>query len=145
MSANREIGLDNGLSEEQIDAIEDICRIRHQIHSDPKAPRELFGYDDYGYWEYIDTSNLDNKIKLIILENDLPSWGWEYDFVNAPNYIDMDEVESDEDKQDIFDNGIFELSNLIEKWNNSIEYYLKDEIDKKYGTDYCPTGSSRVF
>ncbi len=158
MAKNAEI---KTLTEEQHDALSEICSIRHRVHSS-NAASALFNTESSDYdrfWDYI----CGDEIKEFIEDNNLPKWEWrgcdpcdygcntdlDWDCLDLPNEDDFENREEYEKKVDeISDNArekyLDELYDLVERWNDSIEAYLR-EIDEQCGTEYCPTGSNRLY
>lgn len=128
------------LTEEQHETLAWICSIRHEIHSG-NMERHLFCSQsaDYEKWEYIDTVVYDNPIHTAIYESKLPEWDWHFNCLDV-----VTDADEDIDISEVYDSAIYEIADIIDRWNTSIENYLR-AIDKKYGTDYCPTGKSRIF
>lgn len=147
MRENR--GIENSLTETQKTALEEICRIRHEVHSDPHAASAMFNTsmsESEDVWRCIDTS-YENTIKDLISEADLPEWTWEYDSLDGMTDFDWDEDDDDlteeyADFDSFAEHWVCLYADIINKWNESIEQYLT-EIDKANGTSYCPTGLSR--
>ena len=170
---NEKTALEKGLTEEQISAIEDICRLRHDIHTT--------SWEDIYNTESHDHDTIDNaliEINVLIFKNKLPpidideytyadDWILDFDW-----YEDIEDFQSKyyEKAQKEIDNGfvlgqgglypindIDELANhlwlehvsevnsaIIEEINDKIEEWLK-AIDEKYGTHYEPTGGQRLL
>ena len=170
---NEEIALEKGLTEEQISAIEDICRLRHDIHTT--------SWEDVYYTERYSSDTIDNaliEINVLILKNKLPpidideytyadDWILDFDW-----YEDIEDFQSKyyEKAQKEIDNGFvlgrdsfFPLdtiddlalslwlehvsevnSAIIEEINDKIEEWLR-AIDEQYGTHYTPTGGQRLL
>lgn len=170
---NEETALEKGLTEEQISAIEDICRLRHDIHTT--------SWENIYNTESHDHDTIDNaliEVNVLILKNKLPpidideytyadDWILDFDW-----YEDIENFQSKyyEKAQKEIDNGfvlgqgglypindIDELANhlwlehvcevnsaIIEKINDKIEKWLR-AIDEQYGTHYAPTGNQRLY
>ena len=170
---NEKTALEKGLTEEQISAIEDICRLRHDIHAT--------SWEDIYNTESHDHDTIDNaliEINVLIFKNKLPpidideytyadDWILDFDW-----YEDIEDFQSKyyEKAQKEIDNGfvlgqgglypindIDELANhlwlehvsevnsaIIEKINDKIEKWLR-AIDEQYGTHYAPTGGQRLL
>lgn len=151
---NKENMMIDTLTESQHYAIQEICAIRHDIHSMDCGKLLNPESSDYDNWKYIDTENYDNKLLEIISKNDLPEFSWSYDSIDVPTLYDLSEEameygdsgtpEYDEKFDGLLCDHVIEVSDVIEKWNKSIESWLQG-IDDTYGTSYCPTGLSRRF
>lgn len=131
------------LTEEQHEALAELCKIRHEIHSNVKS---VIISDDENY-----------KARLINVNIKLEELGLPYmKFIpcGEGDYIDIDTIdglyeygeppEDDEEKQEWYDDNYHRISEELEKLNENIEKYLK-VIDDKYSTNYCPTGGLRKF
>jgi hypothetical protein len=55
-----------------------------------------------------------------------------------------DVPEDEKERQDWYDENYFRINSELEDLNTNIEDYLR-EIDSEHGTEYSPTGKSRVF
>lgn len=154
MKLNEEIAIENGLNEEQIEVIEDLCRIRHEMHCNQK---DFFASESYNFnifWDYVDSDN-ENSIYLKLVEVNLPEIDFSsidllcendsdyLDYDNDLEEYDEDSEEYEERKQELYDEAYDRVIVEAEKINKIIENYLF-EIDKKYNTNYCPTGLSRI-
>lgn len=140
------------LTEEQHRELAELCSKRHEMHTcgDSMFYTESSYYDLHDYFREFDL-----EIKGIKAPNlNTEEWVSDFDY-----YIEIEEF----DKNDYDDNGNYIYNKEIEEkkceirdrlldqyfeqkeeLNNKIESYLKN-IDKKYGTNYCPTGASRIF
>lgn len=162
------------LSEEQHEIIADLCSIRHKFHTMDARKlfntnstaftelSELFGFDKAGDLE---ENSIYNRLKSLDLPElpildiyELPDdMLWDLELTDEERY----EWEKKAEKYNSENpNGIFKhtgyslweeesgyiskLWDMLEDYNNIIERYLK-AIDEKYGTNYCPTGSTRLF
>lgn len=132
------------LTEEQIEVIENLCSIRHKVHSD----KDIFwvGEDSNIVNYIIDTPS-------VIAEADLPKMFFSKKLSNAlmfcPNYDeykdeikDKDIADDDDACNDLYDKMRLECNEALELWNSYIERYLR-KIDRLYRTQYCPSRLSR--
>lgn len=141
---NAEIAIENGMSEEQLELIDQITEFRHWLHvtvmnsngksafcmSGPEYDRiaqECSDYNDEG-----------------IVERFTAAFGFKpFNRCDWPTDEEYDEDEQEEycvyvDKSQ---------STIIERFaavDKSIIESLQ-RIDNKFGTDFCPTGFSRIF
>lgn len=149
MKSNSEIGQDNGLTEEQCNALAEVAGLRHIMHishddmwnNNSSNFNELWGYVNGKYGEG------EGKINQLLEEVGLPTIPFG-DYSEIPTYDDYTLLGYDEDYdsyEDWLDHG--EEYNTfwyaVETINTKIEDYLR-EIDKQYGTSYCPTGFARL-
>lgn len=127
------------LTEDQHEALADLCRIRHEIHSNPKG----FFNIESKVWDYIDYG--DGGIINTILENaGLEPIEFNIDPVCYPSNFDYDDEDIWDGKYKDLDDALKEIYTVVEEINNKIEEYLRI-IDEAHGTKYCPTGLSRIF
>lgn len=126
------------LTEEQHNVLAWLCQVRHDLHSNSE---DLFYSERSNYtkfWDYIDDgcggSVINDKLDEIGLDKIDFS---EIDMIEAPSDTFC---ETDED----YENGLKEIHEISDKINRIIESYLSD-IDKEHGTNYCPTGLSRLY
>jgi len=138
MAKNREI---DTLTEEQHDVLADLCSVRHDIHSNKRS---------------IIVSDESKRLqKLIEINEQIKDSGLDYmEFIptDTSDYIDIDSIyfleetedvpEDDSERQDWYDSNYVRISGELEILNDKIEKYLI-EIDKKYKTNYAPSGMSR--
>lgn len=131
------------LTETQHEALEELASIRHEIHSNKKS---VIISDDQGL-----------KKKLIKVNEWLLNSGLTpMEFVPTSNedYIDIDTIdelyeiedvpEDDDERADWYDENYMRISGELEDLNTQIEDYMR-KIDARYGTNYAPSGMSRVF
>lgn len=141
---NEEIALEKGLTEEQISAIENICRLRHEIHTT--------SWEDVYNSESPEHDTVDDALIAIWYENGevQPEY-----YGKARNKIDNGFVFGKDGYFPI--NTIDDLalnlwiehvsdvnSAIIEEINDKIEKWLR-AIDKQYETHYAPTGNQRLY
>lgn len=148
---NEEIALENGLTEEQTDIIETITRLRHELHSEDVETifNDQVEYPDSYKYFFDDTAEenyVNTQLKKVGLpELKLPSWGthfteWDFDEEVKERGIEEYSKEWEELRSEYLSN----LTEDLDKANTTIENWL-GEIDEKYGTQYKPTGMSRIF
>ncbi len=168
----KKIALEKGLTEEQISAIEDICRLRHDIHT--TSWEDVYNSESPEHDTVNDTLIAINEL---ISANNLPSldideYTYSEDWALDIDWYEIGEVQPEyyEKARNKIDNGfvlgqgglypindIDELANhlwlehackvnsaIIEKINNKIEEWLR-AIDEEYGTYYAPTGGQRLY
>jgi hypothetical protein len=161
MAKNLEI---DTLTEEQHLALADLCRARHNFHSHS----DDFWKGNSDYYNELENANLTllevnlPYIKGIISVEDIP-YAEDYYYVlgdeerekweNRAGELNKQAVESRkrpfmwldgrwlwQEESGAYD----EFWDCFDKINDAVEKYLA-EIDKKYGTDYCPSGATRIF
>lgn len=134
-ATNKDIALENGLTDEQIEVIEELCAFRHELHCN----QEALYYSEYGNHNYFE-SMLNNDIYEMLEKVNLPYQNMIFstdDLEDENVCFDLDYT--DEEKE----NALQECLEFATRVNNKIEDYLRN-IDKKYGTSYCPTGFARL-
>lgn len=143
MRENREIDCD--LTYEQKLAIEEICAIRHRVHSDPHAAEHMYYCQSAEYdelWQLIGTECEENRLAAITGAAGLPPIDWTCDEADYTTEADVLCGITDEMTDDEITDEILRLGALVENWNAAIETWLKT-IDAANGTHYAPTGMSR--
>lgn len=160
---NAVIAETNGMTEEQIEALTEICHIRHEIHCCDRM--KMFNDESI---ESSRWSDAPDRITSLISEANLPSISWSRDYSMTPSTFDYfnvlteDEREQWEERADQITaetGGRIRHTGLsayieegedfkayiedVEEFNSDIEKYLA-EIDKNYGTEFCPTGWARM-
>lgn len=147
MTANRESC--DTLTEEQHDALAEVCRMRHELHGDSRSlyASESSNHDRWIAWLGCDESDENGKINDVLVSAGLPR----ISAIAVPCDIPCDGYEADEDEVDedgcITDEALSarlaDVGRFAESVNTRIEKYLK-EIDTVHGTSYCPSGALRV-
>lgn len=132
---NKEIGLENGLTEEQIEVLQKLCTFRHELHCNQEALyySEFPNSREFSYM-------LNDGIADMLKKVNLPSENMYFytdDLIDDNVCLDLDYT--DEEKEEALE-ACFEFARNV---NNEIEDYLR-EIDKQYKTQFCPTGFSRL-
>ena len=128
------------LTESQHNTLAWLCSIRHNVH----VNQEAFFYDESSsnteYWNLIDDGNGNGTISEKLAEVNLPDLEWSFsvdDYLS--DTICKEYGYTDEETEE-------ELKNVLEMaaiFNKDIEKYLRN-IDKQYGTNYCPSGITRL-
>ena len=142
---NEEIAVEHGMTEEQAELISDLCALRHELHTN---------------MDKVTVNDADIRIKprLVKLSSQIVLAGLPKIPClpcNEGDYIDIDDInelyECDEwpesgtqEWQHKYDGEYTRIYGELEQLNKDVETYLAD-IDKQYGTSWCPTGSLRVF
>ena len=142
---NEQTAVEHGMTEEQAELISKLCRLRHELHTN---------------MDKVAVSDADLRIKSQLVKMNaairesglkpaecIPQW--------EDDYIDIDDIdllfETDEwpesgtqEWQDKYDDEYARIYGELEQLNSDIEKYLA-EIDKQYGTKWCPTGALRIM
>ena len=160
---NAEVAATNGMTDGQIEALTEICRIRHEIHSCDRM--RMFNDESVESSEW---SGAVDKIESLIGDADLPPISWSSDYSMTPSTFDYFNILSEEEQnqwEERADQITAETGGRIrhtglsayieegedfkaflkdvEAFNSDVEKYLA-EIDKNYGTEFCPTGWARM-
>lgn len=130
------------LTEQQHDALAWLCSIRHTIHTNQKS-MFISNSVDFDLWKYIDgvdDNTIKEKLESVGLPNNL-SW----DALFVPSDYDYN-MRFNEDKSWYNDyDAAYEIHiDFLEKVNTDIENYLRN-IDKEHGTNYAPSGHTRLL
>lgn len=169
---NEEIALERGLTEEQISAIEDICRLRHEIHT--TSWKDVYNSESSKH-DTVDNALI--AINELISANGLPSldvdeytyiedWALDLDWYEngenfQPEYYEkaQKEIENgfvlgkdscfpiktiDDLALNLWLEHVSEVNSaIIEEINDKIEDWLR-AVDENYDTHYAPTGGQRL-
>lgn len=128
------------LTEDQHDALSWLCSIRHEVHCNQSAFFYAESADSETFWNYIDDGSGTGEIAERLADADLPPLVWSFDpqdytFDSVCYELDYTDEEIKEEAERCLE--------MAEKFNDDIESYLA-KIDKKHGTDYCPSGWTRL-
>ena len=146
---SREKGAENGLTDEQADALESMARARHNMHTNIDS---LVRSSESRNCER-DLIRANAKLREAGLPTvpSIPSYEGDYididdlDFIIyelAEEYNMPDRDEEEEKWQSWYDEIYSKLYDEWEALNDKIENYL-GKIDEKYKTSYRPTGATR--
>lgn len=160
---NAEIGASNGLTEDQCHALERICSRRHDLHSTDVKSLIASESADFDLWHLCEHDRSESfyaiaeSVGLPAFDPSIESLADEaMDYTDMAWYNWMDDEEKDSYEQQAlekgfddgfsvwFDEACAQMANILNRINNLIEDYLLN-IDKTYGTSYCPTGATRLF
>lgn len=147
---NEEIAVNNGMTEEQAELISELASIRHEMHCNIDSLVYDGSYDRIGK----NLALTNDKIKESGLPpvcglNDVAEvLADDYAYIDIDDFNLLYELKLFPDDNDERDQKIEEeYERIYDEWsqlNNNIEKYLS-EIDKKYGTHWCPTGALRFY
>lgn len=149
---NIAIAIENGMTEEQAELIAELCGRRHELHTNLEHLATTSGYNN------IERGLI--RLNARMVEEGLPQVACipidEGEFIEIysmdsiledPESFDFDEPMPEEGTDEYYswyNERLFEGISEWDKINDGIEHYLAD-IDKKYGTKFCPTGAQRIF
>ena len=146
MKANSCIGLENGLSEEQVEFMENVCTMRHLMHTNIYALYNVQNalYDKLSIWLY--------NLRDDIIKFNLPQMKFSVDLMFIDNSSTWDEIDSldfacesaEEDEVKEKARQEYEAQAIEDFYtiHDDIESWLR-KVDKKYKTEYAPSGMSR--
>lgn len=148
------------LTDEQHDALAQLCAFRHKFHSNKAS---LFLSESSFAAEFSFEMQSDENSKL--REVGLPTIEWSFydnshipddsfrEWFNFANYSELSEtiqeqgleldLDDDETYELVYDELYTEAMGEYEELNQDIEKYLR-RIDEEHGTQYCPTGFARL-
>lgn len=142
MDENRKI---TALSDKQHDAIQYLCRVRHEMHSGQKA---FFLSDDprHAQFELFLGKDGQGTINKLLSEAGLPTVTLNTDIfkVETDKCFKREDFNSDYDYEMARARAFDHSAELAENLNTSIETYLEN-IDRTYGTKYKPYGKFRFY
>jgi hypothetical protein len=133
---NREI---KTLSDEQHATLANLCRIRHDLHTNIKSLINSPECDIDS--ELIECKDSMGKVGLPALQ--LPFLHVDYFDIDNLQFIKSPDFNSPDDYLGWYNKTFEELYEQWSKVHRAIELYLLD-IDSNHGTQYCPTGMSRL-
>ena len=150
MADNAEI---ETLTPEQHEILAELCALRHWLHSEVRPISFYYtSHSDYDTLTELtsDLTGEERNFAKIIEET-----GIDFDLTNLRNIIsdlsvmDTDGYteelsEDDDERKEQIEEIISEYGRLQENINTEIEKFLA-QVDKEYGTNYCPTGALRIF
>jgi len=141
---NETIAVEHGMTEEQAELISDLCALRHELHTNMD--------------KVVKSDEIRIKARLVELNADIRESGLkpaecmpadECDYIDIDDIDELQEIEewpelNTQEWQDKYDEEYSRIYGELEQLNGDIEKYLA-EIDKQYGTQWCPTGALRIF
>ena len=139
---NEEIAMQNGMNEEQAELISKLCSIRHNFHCNIDSLAK--GCEDNSIFDEIESiedaingSGLPqlNVVSILLDTDDMNGLIYDYGD-NVP------EDHNSQEFQDWYDDNYERIYSELEDVNKNIELYLSN-IDRQYGTHWCPTGKLR--
>ena len=138
---NADILEEQGFDEEQISALEELCSIRHELHTfgvDVLWNIEHTDHDKYFYWLFGDGRSIYEMLNNAGFDNEL-----RFKVDALPSSQD-DEFMEIEDFDKYYEESVEVISDFLDDVNQKIEEWLRD-FDEKHGTHYAPTGAQRIY
>ncbi len=155
-ASQRERFIEAGGDEDTADAIVDLCEWRHDFHS--TDAKRLANEDAQGNWweHWKKLEEIRERLKSLKEDGiviDLPDiyddnypiellWGLNGEVYTVEDYKERYKHDG-KDFKDFWEDYVWEFSEKQGKANKEIERFLL-EIDKKYGTEFCPSGMART-
>lgn len=142
---NEAVAVEHGMTEAQAGLISDLCRLRHELHTNMDRVTRS-------------DSNLCIKAQLVAANAAIKESGLtpvpciptgEGDYIDIDDLDELQEIEDWPDSgtdewQEKWDEEYSRIYDELEQLNSDIDKYLA-EIDRKYGTAWCPSGALRIF
>lgn len=124
---NRKLADENGLTDNQHEAITFVCSFRHELHCNQD---DLFYSESTNFFEFIEMvcGKLHTILKTAGFENNLDYYK---KFIDIPSDFDC---HSDEE----YEQGLQQVHEFCERVDADIIEFLQ-EIDARYHTEYAPT------
>jgi len=133
------------LTTDQHELLSNICSLRHELHSNQDDLFCCEGSNYKPFWEQI--SNLSDRARQLSLDGcpciDIESLPNDHDY-DEVDFWDMEDWWSDDEDDDLRSNALNAVLEAAQEYNSKIESFLA-KIDNKHGTNYCPTGATRIF
>jgi hypothetical protein len=131
MDQNKKIGILYGLNENQCNTLDNLCSVRHEMHSNQEDFFIEESPNNSKFYNYIESeiNEMLKEARLSVIDFDKIDMLFDTDY-----YVEADTDEYIEAYNTAID--------TAEQINTTIEQYLKN-IDVKYCTSYCPTGIAR--
>lgn len=135
-----------GMTEEQADAVQELCGFRHEFHCNVE---KIAKSDEYSYRYFAKLEEINGNLADL----GLPTFkhkDWEdYDNIeictSLPEDYDMpDRDENEKAWLDWYDEQMSRIIDDLNDLNDAIEEVLS-EIDTKYHTNFAPTGAQRLY
>lgn len=127
------------LTEEQHDALAEICGIRHELHTHQEALFYTGSADHSRLWD-----NFPNEASEGYINELLESVGLETIHFPVTQIDFPDDYTWDEDGFDSWEAAYEKAMDMAEQLNDAIEAYLSN-IDAQHGTEYAPSGATRIY
>ena len=133
------------LTEEQIGAVEWLCKVRHDLHVNGDEVLFYTEHAENSYYTDLVTELITNTMREQF--SDFP-----YIYIDVVELNDddcwfnpdiIDQADYNYDMQEYYLECTSEIYEEIKRINTIIEDWLR-EFDEKYNTSYCPTGATRI-
>lgn len=143
-SANEKVAVEHGMTEEQAALISRLCTLRHDLHTN--IDKTVICNSECGHGILPDLVKLGNEIIESGLQkvSCIPEDYFEIDDIDTLQECEEWPESGTREWQDKYDDEYYRIYGELEQLNKDIEKYLSD-IDKQYGTHWCPTGALRVM
>lgn len=142
---NEVVAVEHGMTGEQAELISDLCRLRHELHTN--MDRVTRSDTDLRIKAQLVAANAAIKESGLTPVPCIPT--------DEGDYIDIDDIDLLQEIEEWPESGTDEwqekwneeysrIYDELEQLNSDIEHYLAD-IDRQYGTAWCPSGALRIF
>ena len=138
MLQNAEI---ESLTHEQHEVLVWLCSKRHEVHTNQNDFFYSESSSSAEYWNLIDDGCGNGIVRDKLSSVGLPDLKWSF---SADDYMTdalCQEFGYSEEETEVEYESCIEMAGIF---NNDIEKYLR-EIDKRHGTNYCPSGVGRLY
>ena len=133
------------LTTEQHALLSNICSFRHELHSNQEDLFCCEGSNYTPFWEQI--SNLSDRARQLSLNGcpciDIESLPSDHDY-DYDEFWNMEDWWTDDEDEDCRSYALNVVLEAAQDYNKAVETFLS-KIDEEHGTNYCPTGSTRIF
>ena len=129
------------LTKEQHETLEWLCSVRHDVHCNQEDFFNDESSNNSEYWDYIDNADGCGTIRDKLKEVELPDLTWSFTVDDYMTDAICRELGYTEDERDEEKERCFEMAS---RFNSDIEKYLA-KIDEEHGTNYCPSGATRIY
>lgn len=133
------------LTEEQIGAVEWLCKVRHDLHTNGDKVLFYTEQAENSYYTDLVTERITDTMREQF--SDFPTVYIDVADLNDDdcwyNSDIIDQADYNYDKQEYYLESTREIWEQIERINAIIEDWLR-KFDEKYNTSYCPTGATRI-
>lgn len=133
------------LTEEQIGAVEWLCKVRHDLHTNGDEVLFYTEQAENSYYTDLVTERITDTMREQF--NDFPTVYIDVADLNDDdcwyNSDIIDQSDYNNDFDEYYLESTREIREQIERINAIIEDWLR-EFDEKYNTSYCPTGATRI-
>ena len=142
---NKAIAVEHGMTEEQAELISELCSLRHEVHTNMDKVTK-FDNNPSITGQLVNLARKIDEVGLPQIPGIPIGEGYyiDIDDINELFEIDVWPESGTREWQDKYDDEYCRIYDELVELHEDIEKYLA-EIDKQYGTSWCPTGALRVM